>query len=710
MRRVSWLFIAASAGALAGLTPSLRAQDAPPGVQGPGPGTPAPGTPDQPLPVPPAEDPLHPVPPQTPNPPLPGQPPPVKPPEPAPPAPPRAREPGQNPAIPPGNPGAPGGPPGAQPGEGNPGAGPEPAGGGAPPAPGEAGDGGPNWPPPVATSAEDDEKRAAAEGEDVHVEREGELDRIRVELDRIQRERLRLAGQQAELEMKARDLSDAAESPVLRPRTEVLPVTLDQAIGMALQNNPDYLVEQLRAAAAAEEVPAALGAFDPVLAFNGSYAGNRPPFFSSSPFSGFPPGLGAAQSQSMNLQTTLSKRFLLGTTAQVFYDEVRTHTENQFALNPSYQPSIGVTVTQPLLRGFGVDYNAAPIRIAENTSLTADASYAQFLMAAVLAVEQTYWNLVQAEEQLRFQERSLESAQKFLDDQRNRKEAGAASDLDVVVAQAGVASQRQGMIAAENNLETARDQLLRLVRPSSEVSRWDVFLLPTDRPWMLPEPELDPDRAVEVARARRPDLQVASLAVDTAEQTLTMRENEALPQLDVFSTLREDGLGDGHRDAWSALGSGRFYSLSVGVQVNLPLFLRTERARARAARVDLERARTAVLGAEANIVLDVRRAIRDVRTAKAQIEASRAARILAARRLRATRTQALLGTAVPRDVLADLANLASSESGEVQAFINYRLALARLDQAKGTLLDGWLDKLDGRVRRALERDTYQGQK
>lgn len=564
----------------------------------------------------------------------------------------------------------------------------------------------PPGPPATPLTIEEAEERAAAEGEEVEVEREAELTRIRQELDRIRRERLRIANRELELEAQARDVTGADTSPVLAPRAELLPLTLEQAIGMALENNPDYLVELLRAQAAQEEVPAALGGFDPVLAVEGSFGESRTPFFSTSTFSGFPVGFSVAESDRLTVSTSLSKRFMTGTQVRAFWEEARQKTENRFSLNPSYGPALGVEVTQPLLRGFGIDVNMAPVRVAENLALGADASYADFLLAGVLAVEESYWALVRSEEQLRFQERSLESAQKFLDDQRRRREVGAASDLDVVVAQAGVASGREGLIAAENALESNRDGLLRLVRPSSEASRWDVFILPTDRPWMLPEPDLDPERTVQLARERRPDLHLALLDIDSAEQRLILRENEALPALDAFASLREDGLGGQHHEAWSEMMSGTYYSWSVGLRLNLPLFLRSERARARAARVDVERAEATIRGVEATIVLQVRRSIRDVRTAKAQIEATRASRILAARRLRATRTQVVHGTAVPRDVLRDLADLAAAESGEVQAFINYRLALSRLEQSKGTLLDRWLDKLDSRVRRALERAPY----
>src|SRR5690606_33448967 len=107
---------------------------------------------------------------------------------------------------------------------------------------------------------------------------------------------------------------------------------------------------------------------------------------------------------------------------------------------------------------------------------------------------------------------------------------------------------------------------------------------------------------------------------------------------------------------------------------------------------------------EATVVLEVRGAIRDIRTAKARIEATRANRVLAEERLDATREMLNAGAAVPRDVLDDLAELAAAESAEIQAFINYRLSITRLRQAQGTILDDWLEALPSRVHRSLQRE------
>lgn len=560
---------------------------------------------------------------------------------------------------------------------------------------------------PEPTPAESPSEPAApttGEDADVRVEYPEEIARVAATLDRLAKIRSEVKIGDAEaLRLDPVDFSAAARSPLLGDRGAVLTLTLDDAVRAALANNPDYLVALLDARAAAEGIPQARGAFDPVLGFSGTYTQNRSPFFSANPFSGLPVGLAVSRARRQNFQTTLTQLLPTGTQLSLSYNEARTANNNAFALNPSYTPSLEASVTQPLLRGFGLDVNLAALRNARSSARQSEATLVETYMNAALVVEQTYWNLIVSEEQLRAQKRSLDSAIKLLEDTRKRRLWGKDSDLDVTIAKSGVATRREAVIIAESNLEAAHDQMIRLVSPSGDVTKWDLLVVPMDLPRLSVEPELEGADAVQEALKRRPDYYRAQLALENAQRDLLVAENGALPSLNLIGTWRQEGLGGGHRSSWSALGGGRFYTWTVGVNVELPIMLRSERARMRQAKILIERAEVALKTVEANVVLDVRGATRDIRTSRARIEASRAARILAKQRLEATRARVATGTAVRRDVLDDLAALANAETSEVQAFVNYRLAISRLRQATGTLLDGSLDSLDERVRRVLER-------
>ncbi|RMG12791.1 MAG: TolC family protein [Planctomycetota bacterium] len=560
---------------------------------------------------------------------------------------------------------------------------------------------------PLLASAQEDaspgqgDPRAPAPPEDgVEVERPAELERIKKELARIKQERERLGGQAPPraLGPEVRALGREELSPVLAPRREVVGLRLREAIRLALANNPDYVVQLAAARSAHEGVPQERAAFDPVLSSTATYGRGFVPRDFGSFF-----GQTQVRSRTLNISTSLALRLQTGTQLTLTHTELRTESTSPISGSKNYLPSLRLDITQPLLRDFGIETNLTPLRLAQNAAFASDATLAETYMAAVLAVEQAYWDLVLAEEQLRAQERSLSSSLKFLDDQRKKLQHGAGTRLEVTIAKAGVATAREAVIAAENGLEAARDQIIRLTSPSTDLADWDRFVVPLDQPLLLESAEQDPAEAIQTALRRRPDYLRAQLDLDSAQRNLSLAENQRLPRLDAIGSFSEEGLGTGHRSAWSSLGSGDNYSWEVGVRVELPLFLRAERARVRAARHDLEGAQAALRALEATVVLEVRGALRDVRTAKARIEAARASRVLAKERLDATRVQVETGTAVPRDVLDDLAELARAETNEVQAFINYRLALSRLALAQGTLLDDWLDELDPRVRAAIER-------
>ncbi|MEZ6184619.1 MAG: TolC family protein [Planctomycetota bacterium] len=572
------------------------------------------------------------------------------------------------------------------------------------------------WPTPsllllAATSvawAQDPEAPMAPrdpEREELRVERPDEAQRIEAELQRIDEGHPIPDERMDRIRDRLREIDGAESRTKLAPREDMLYLSVDDAVRLALANNPDFLVALVRARAASAAIDEAQAVFDPVLSVDASYTEARSPFFSANPFSGFAPGLVVASSDQLALTTTLSKRFLLGTNVSVTWQEARRKTENQFSLNPSYSPSLTVEVVQPLLRGFGLTYNSLAIEIAEANVRQEEANLTITLLDGVVAVEQAYWDLVAAEANLRSSKRQLDASSSLLEDTRKRIQAGAAADLDIVIAQSSVAQSREALIISENALEAARDGLLRLVRPSGDPDKWDVFLVPLDRPMEVVEPPLDLGRSLAQARSSRPEYYSAQLAVENAQRTLALRENESLPSLDFVGSLREEGLGGQHHNAWSSLGTGRFYTWSAGVRLNLPLFLRAERARERAAKLQLEQAQASLTVLEANMVLELRNVMRDVLSARARLGTSRAARILAERQLAGTKLKVDSGAgAVQRDVVEDLAALSQAETREIQTRVAYRMALTRLKRAEGSLLEPWLDLVDPRVRQVLQRE------
>lgn len=538
-----------------------------------------------------------------------------------------------------------------------------------------------------------------------------ELRRVRAELARIEAERKRLAGEAASYEDRAQKLLKEAAgmptNPVLEGRKVVVPVTVVDAVKRALGNNPDNLVNALIAEAAQQQEDVERAAFDPVLNSTAGWSANNNPNLSNNSFSGLPTGLSNYHHDDWSFQSTLQEYFPTGTTAKITYADGHEVNNNLFAVNPSYGPvKLRADVTQNLLKGFWpnpIDVNLARMRGAEDDAAAADALFAQQLMEAALAVENAYWDVVRAEENLKVAQSSLDSANELLQDRKKRQALGAGTDFEVTVAEAGVAQRRENMIVAENDLESKRDVLIRLTEPVTRKDRYDLFLVPVERAEETPAPEEELQAALQTALARRPDYKRVQLQVDSARQALVAADNNALPQLQAFLFLEEDGIGQSSHESWKTLRSGQFYSAGGGLTLQLPLFLRAERAQARQAAINLHRTEAALEALESDIQLDVRRSIRNIRTARARIDATHTARVLSVKQLEAIKKQVAFGVALPRQVLDSQTDLDQARSREIQALIDYRVALSALSKSKGTILDPYSDQLPPRVRQAFAR-------
>ncbi len=538
---------------------------------------------------------------------------------------------------------------------------------------------------------------------------EEELGRVRSELDRIEGERKKLAAREENLEEKERQLLRQAAglptSPVLFHRKTVVPLTIFDTVKRALSNNPDHLVNALIAEAAQQQQDVERAVFDPVLNAQGGWSTNNLPNLSNNNFTGLPTGLSDFRHDDWNFNNTLQTYFPTGTTFKASYIDGHDINNNLFSVNPTYGTiHLRGDLTQNLLKGFWpnpIDVNLARMRGAEDDAQAADALYAQQLMDAVLGVENAYWDVVRAEENLKVAESSLQSANELLQDRKKRKALGAGTDFEVTVAEAGVAQRRENMIVAENDLETKRDVLVRLTEPVTRKDRYDLFLVPVERAEETPAPEEEYEAAFQTAIARRPDYRRAQLQVDSARQAAVAADNNALPTLQAFAFLEEEGLGDSSHSAWLSFKTGHFYSAGGGVTLQLPLFLRAERAQARQATFNFQRAQAGLDALESDIQLDVRRSIRNIRTARARIEATHTARVLSVKQLEAIKKEVAFGVALPRQVLDSQTDLDSARSREIQALIDYRIALRTLERSKGTILDPYADQLPERVRAAF---------
>lgn len=464
-------------------------------------------------------------------------------------------------------------------------------------------------------------------------------------------------------------------------KNEPLILTLQEGIKLVLQNNLDITVERQNPTIKASDITIQKAVFDPTLTLN--LDTNRNVSETRSTISA---ELSGTKTTTGDLNAGINQKLMTGGTYDLEFKNQWLQTNAPGTLSPSYQTALSLTLTQPLLKNFGFEANQAQIRIARNNYLISQEVFEAKVMDLVLKTQQQYWDLVFARQNLRVQQQALRSAQELLETNQAKVEQGVLAPIEVLVAEAGVASQQEGVITAEKAIKDAEDNLRQLVNLSDHSMIEEFAILPVDEP-EVEEKTFDVKMTVQTASEKRPDVRQAKVAIITNEINERFAKNQLLPSLDFTGSLGLNGLAGNYPDDLDQLGSTNFYKWSAGLQLTYPLGNRSARAAFAKNRVALEQSSFSLKSLEQGVILQVKEAVRRVQTDFKRIESNRKARILAEKKLEAERERFNVGLSTTKNVLDFQKDLATAQGNEVRAITDYNKSLANLEKVRGTSLD-----------------------
>lgn len=489
----------------------------------------------------------------------------------------------------------------------------------------------------------------------------------------------------------------AAPAPAQERGEDVLVLSLEQVLEQALLRNLDIRTAAADAETGVAGILASRSPFDPVGSIFYQHAkANNPTFNLTQP-----------SSRTTDLWTSsLSQKLWYGATWEVQLNGNRSDVAlppQVQSTTPTYSVDAVLRYTQPLLEGLGRDANRSAVDRAVNSAAIARDSLKIRARDVVKDATDAYWDLVFTVEDLEVKKAALELAQSLLRKNRIMVEVGTLAPLEVVQSEASVADRQREIITGRAAVANAEDRLRQLMGVSSRESRWWRRLAPADEPEFRERPA-DLESSLDVALSHRLELNTAGLRLENAELELAESKDARLPQLDFVLELSTAGLGgDGPRDldgdgmpddildesfgdAFEQIGDRDFNSWNASLRFTQPLFDRAAKADYTTRRlgvakqeIELERTRQAVL-------LDVRRAVRDVETAREQITAARASRVLQERKLDAEIKKFENGLSTNFEVLQFQTDLTTAESAELRAIIDHTKALVALRKARGELL------------------------
>lgn len=483
---------------------------------------------------------------------------------------------------------------------------------------------------------------------------------------------------------------------------QVLPLGLQRAIDLALENNENVTLSRIAFQRAIAGVTDAEAIFDPIAEVSVGWRDAETPqpnlFNAANP---------VIEETRFFADVGLTGLFATGTQYSLLIQNERTTTTNGFAtLSPQYTTTATVGLTQPLLRGFGLGVNLADISIARTQKRVSGEEFSTDLSNLVLEVVRAYWNLYFAIRNLENQLESLEVAKDLIRIARNRVRVELDPPIALTQARAGAAAREEAVLQARNQLGLAEDQLKALLGLTRNNAQLNAHLKLIEAP-ATQERIPDPDEAIRTARRRRPEYEIARLIYEGADTQSRAAENEVLPELNLSVEAGLIGVagdvgpvsdspsaiplaqqfGGDFSESWSRIFSGDTPFWQVSGTLRFPIGNNRAQAQLARARADEQEAITQFQLTDKNIVVEVRGAIRNVITNLQRMRTAEVNVDLAVENLEAERRRYENGLATSFNVLEQEEQLNEARSRYQRALADYNISLAEYRRATGQLLD-----------------------
>jgi HAE1 family hydrophobic/amphiphilic exporter-1 len=510
------------------------------------------------------------------------------------------------------------------------------------------------------------------------------------------------------------------------------PLTLKDAIALALRNNNDIDGSRIDVEIAEYGLSAARGIYDPVLSTYNFFERRTTPTAST---------IGGAGATGSVTQTSTNGTAgvegfspYLGGSYTFNFNAARTSTNNQNAtLNPQYPSSLAFTYTQPLLRGLRFDNNRRQIEIAKKNLTLTDAQFRQRAIDVIAQVEQAYWDLVFSLRNLQVQIDAVKQARLQVESNQRLVAQGVLAPIDIVAANTQVTTFEQNVYTAQEQVTRSENTLKTLILPDRTAALWTQPLTPVT-PVNLEPPRVPLEQALVAALQNRPE--ITQLRTNSEINQIDTRYFRELtkPQVDLVGTYAAAGLAGALTDVATTprnatnplllarinqlstlagldplvitatanpppdvlvgglpksltnLATAKFPTYNLGVRVSLPLRNRTAEANlgrslAEGRRIDNQRAQTEQL-----IEADVRNATQSLRSAEARLAAAAAARSSSEQQYESEQRQLRAGTTTVFLVLQRQTELLAARGRELQAQTDLNKAIALFQHATGNTL------------------------
>ena len=448
-----------------------------------------------------------------------------------------------------------------------------------------------------------------------------------------------------------------------------------EAVKMAVEKNLDLRVELYNPAQQEAEYQKSLGIYNPVLNLQASY--NEATSYVTNQ------ATAKYWNQNVQLNAGVSQLLPTGATASLGFNNSylsSDFTSTSNGLSSYWQSSLGVTLSQPLLKNFGREPTELTIdtaRLAKDASLE---HLSAKLISVVAQVRTEYYKLYSLREELGVRKVSLDLGRRVLSETQARVKAGVMPAMEILNAEFGVASREKELIDAERAVQDQVDVLTQLLQlPQGQLI--ETVEVPSKGRYEVSE-------QVEIKRAlaNRPELKELKRNLELLELQTRVSGNRTRPDLLLSASTATAGLGDTYPRSMDRLSSGNYPAWGVGLTFSYPLGNRAAENEYRKNRLKLDQSALQIKNQEKLIINDVRSAVRAIESSYKQLDVADRGRAFAEERLRAFVRKAEVGLATTKDVLDVENDLATAKNNQIKAQVDYANAITQLWKATGEIL------------------------
>ena len=482
------------------------------------------------------------------------------------------------------------------------------------------------------------------------------------------------------------------------PGAPSVPLTLEDAVRRAIDNNLDITVERLNPQTFDFTLASLRANYKPIATSSFGRRDNvRPPTNLLNP--------GSPNVSTMTYNTGLLQNLPWGggNWALTFNNaKVLSPDDRLASFDPQFNSNYLFSYTQPLLRGFKIDQTRQQLKTTAINRDNSELNLKARTTNTLAAVRSAYWDYVYAIQAVDVARQSLALASKLLSDNKIRVEVGTMAPMDVVQAEAEEATRQQTLTIAIAVMRTSELALKRLIVSGTNDPLWNQHIEPTDRP-DFQEAAIDVETAVRSALQQRTDLQIARNNFETNNVLLSSQRNQALPDVDAIVTYGASGLGGtqysfsgtgldrvrqgvliqgGYNDALRTLFGRDYPNWQFALNINYPIGGNSAEAQAARTRLLLQQNQAQIRATELAVATEVTNAALQVTNAAEALTAARAARELSQRRLDAEMSRFEVGMSNNYQVVQSQRDLREAQNSELRALLNYRKSLVEYDRVQ----------------------------